>query len=172
MCRTTGRHAAVSSGHLDQRLLEFPTQHMLHPEVSQHRLVELRIESIATQRRGRVQRLHPTDDRHRQPCGRVHRKMEGNQIGVERRRTKRLAGQVDRRDVNARLAQPGGWRRQPERLSPELVGGDQGHPHRGVARRPRAHRVPAYSAATSSSLCAGVARLTTMSVAIDSASAG
>src|SRR5215216_3350364 len=67
----------------------------------------------------------------------MHREVERNQLGPRHPRIFDVGSRrVDARHLVTITSQPGGWRRQPERLTPQVVGRNQQDLHQSMIMKP------------------------------------
>src|SRR5271168_1517435 len=119
--------------------LEFAAEDGGHAKRSQIIRVHRRVKAIAAQISERIQVAQGRDKFCSEPCGRVHRQIDGNQSrGANRRFIKELAGKIQAYKFVTTLAQPGCRRREPKGLAPQLVRRNQNdiHVFNSIAGRP------------------------------------
>ena len=117
-------------GQIDQGLFELGPKDRIHAFGSEQRLVQRRVEPEAAQPAAGIDSADAADERHRQPCGGVHRQRHADHRGRgEGAILDHVQACVHARHLEAGSPQPGGGRRQPKRLMAQLVGRDQQNLH-------------------------------------------
>ena len=111
-------------------VLEFGTQDIGDAKARQQPCVERRVESERAQAGRRIELAHATDDGDSEPCRRVHGQEEPNQRRLgDIVLHEPIAGHVGAAHLHARRLERRRGRGQPERLTPQVVGGDQQSTH-------------------------------------------
>ena len=109
-----------------QRVFEFSAPHRIGAERPQVIAVRGGVETVHGQVGSWIERAQPGNEARREPGRRVHRHVDGNQIGAGGRGLiQRIERRVVERDLEPFLAQPGRRRGEAERRVAEIVGRDQ-----------------------------------------------
>ena len=91
-----------------QSWFKLPTDHGFDAEPAQQVGIQGSVQTVADQARAGVELLHSLDHRHRQPCRRVHRQIEGDQVrGANRSFFQGSYRQVQTHHVVVLASQPG-----------------------------------------------------------------
>ena len=88
------------------------------------------VESVGGKSGQRIEGADAIDNGHGEAGGRVHRQVERDETrALNRRLIEWFAREICRHHLDARTSQPGGRRREAERLTPEIISGYEEHGH-------------------------------------------
>ena len=109
-----------------ERLFELAADDALDAEAAEVSLVQRRVQTVAADVRARIQLANTLQHRACEACCGVHRQMKRNQVGFPHLQNRQCSDrQICARYLMTAVAKPRARRRETERLTAEIIGGDE-----------------------------------------------